>query len=244
MIILRLSYSELIICYSFGYRRVVTSFSTESLLTFAFMKKIGIVFISVVCLSSQTVKAQFNTIGQTSKHYKVAKVIEKENPPKQQIIASKDSIAELETKEEKEVAYTPHHYTASFPLENIVVTSPFGYRRDPFTGKSRFHNGLDLQAKNDKIFAMFPGEVKKVGSDSRSGLYVILQHGSFTVSYCHLSKIIAYKGMKVNAGDIVGISGNSGRSTGEHLHLVVKQNGRVFNPTILIDFISKLSPKG
>ena len=78
---------------------------------------------------------------------------------------------------------------------------------------------------------------EKTGSDSRAGLYVVLRHGNIRVSYCHLSKILVVQGRKVSAGDVVGVTGSTGRSTGEHLHLVTKQNGRVFNPTIMIDFI-------
>ena len=81
-------------------------------------------------------------------------------------------------------------YTSvSLPLKRIKVTSPFGMRKDPFTGKRRMHNVIDLHARNDEVYAMFPGVVKKVGYDKRSGNYVTLQHGDYTVSYCHLSKV-------------------------------------------------------
>jgi murein DD-endopeptidase MepM/ murein hydrolase activator NlpD len=85
--------------------------------------------------------------------------------------------------------------------------------------------------------AMLPGEVEKTGNDSRAGKYVVLRHGNIRVSYCHLSKILVAQGRNVLAGDVIGVTGSTGRSSGEHLHLVTKQNGRVFNPTIMLDFI-------
>ena len=61
------------------------------------------------------------------------------------------------------------------------------------------HNGIDLRARNDEVYAMFPGVVKKVGYDKCSGNYVTLQHGDYTVSYCHLSKVTLNKGTRVHA---------------------------------------------
>ena len=59
------------------------------------------------------------------------------------------------------------YMSMSLPLKRIKVTSPFGMRKDPFTGKLRMHNGIDLHARNDEVYAMFPGVVKKVGYDKR-----------------------------------------------------------------------------
>ena len=60
----------------------------------------------------------------------------------------------------------------SYPLPRIKVTSPYGYRKDPFTGKRKFHGGIDLQARGDKVLAMMAGTVVKVGQDKTSGKYV------------------------------------------------------------------------
>lgn len=127
----------------------------------------------------------------------------------------------------------------AYPLKHIQVTSPFGYRRDPFTGKKRMHNGLDLQARSDKVFAMLPGIVHKVGYDKRSGIFVILRHGDITISYCHLSKVAVRKGDVVSAGTIVGITGNTGRSTGEHLHITCKLKGKHVDPMAMIEVIDR-----
>ena len=127
----------------------------------------------------------------------------------------------------------------TYPLKSIKVTSPYGYRRDPFTGKQSWHNGLDLRAKNEPAYAMMDGIVEKVGYNNRSGNYVTLRHGKFYISYCHLSSIIVRKGEYVYPGIIVGVTGNTGRSTGSHLHLTCKKDGRSFNPTILLNLIEK-----
>lgn len=101
------------------------------------------------------------------------------------------------------------------------------------------HNGLDLQARGDKVFAMLPGIVHKVGYDKRSGIFVILRHGDITISYCHLSKVAVQKGGVVSTGTIVGITGNTGRSTGEHLHITCKLKGKHIDPMAMIEVIDR-----
>ena len=122
----------------------------------------------------------------------------------------------------------------SLPLKRIKVTSPFGMRKDPFTSEWRMHNGIDLYAENNEVYAMLDGIVKKVGYDSRSGNYVILQHGEYTISYCHLSAITVKENTPVLAGDVVGITGNTGRSTREHLHITCRKDGRCLDPEIVL----------
>lgn len=101
------------------------------------------------------------------------------------------------------------------------------------------HNGLDLHARSYKVFAMLPGIVHKVGYDKRSGIFVTLRHSDITISYCHLSKVAVCKGDVVAAGTVVGITGNMGRSTGEHLHITCKLKGKHVDPMAMIGLISK-----
>lgn len=122
------------------------------------------------------------------------------------------------------------YLSVCYPLRKMKVNSPYGYRTDPFTGKRKFHNGIDLHARGDKVLAMMEGTVIKVGQDRASGKYVVLRHGEFTVSYCHLSRILVGKGAVVRPRDAVGITGNTGRSTGEHLHITCRRNGKSVNP--------------
>ena len=179
-------------------------------------------------MPSTTIKAQFNTVGRLYNH----QANKTKNP--QEINSSlvdslilNDSIKELKAR----------FMSVSYPLSNIKINSSYGYRKDPFSGKRKFHNGLDLHARSSRVLAMLAGEVVKVGQDRVSGKYVTLKHGSFTVSYCHLSRTFAYQGQTVRAGDTVGITGSTGRSTGEHLHITCKFHGNSIDPMIVLKYI-------
>lgn len=133
-----------------------------------------------------------------------------------------------------------NNISVSYPLEKMKVTSPYGMRKDPITGIYKKHNGVDLRARKAMVYSMFPGIVHKVGYDERSGNYVIIHHGKIAVSYCHLSKILILKGSRVHAHEIIGISGNTGRSTGEHLHVTCKMKGTYINPEIIFQYIRNI----
>ena len=182
-------------------------------------------------------KAQFYTIASHPLQNKVETVKDR---PKSETVGVKDSLAMVGKKEESidREKLLERYMSVSLPLKRIKVTSPFGMRKDPFTGKKKMHNGIDLHARNDEVYAMFPGVVKMVGYDKRSGNYITLQHGDYTVNYCHLSKVTLDKGTRIHAHDVVGVTGNTGRSTGEHLHITCKRNGKYINPQILFQYIS------
>lgn len=196
----------------------------------------------ISCLEVSSAKAQFNTVRDNVCRYKVKKVEEKFLLPANQPV---DSIQanllqqETDSMDSKQKQWISSCSSITYPLKSIKVTSPYGYRRDPFTGKLSWHNGLDLRAKNEPAYAMMDGIVEKVGYDNRSGNYVTLRHGNFYISYCHLSSIIVRKGEYVYPGIIVGVTGNTGRSTGNHLHLTCKKDGKSFNPAILLNLIEK-----
>ena len=136
--------------------------------------------------------------------------------------------------------WTERYLSVSLPLKALTVTSSYGYRTDPFTGKKKFHGGLDLHARNEAVLAMMSGIVVKVGQDNASGKYVVLLHGNYLVSYCHLSRILVGKGKQVNPAEPVGITGSTGRSTGEHLHVTCKLNGKSIDPWILFRHIKNI----
>lgn len=194
----------------------------------------------ISCLSVSSAKAQFNTVSDNVCRYKVKKVEEKFLLPNNHSV---DSIhvnlpqQETDSVDSKQKQWISSYPSITYPLKSIKVTSPYGYRRDPFTGKQSWHNGLDLHAKNEPAYAMMNGTVEKVGYDNRSGNYVTLRHGNFHVSYCHLSSIVVCRGERVFPGSIVGVTGNTGRSTGSHLHLTCKKDGKSINPTILFSAI-------
>lgn len=214
--------------------------------TFASMSNTRIVIALLLLLSGNHVKAQFNTVSCPGSRYKVTV----ENPTRttnkaeatpesitsenEKSVSDKASLSSTDTKKKEQVA---RYLSVCYPLSHIKINSPYGYRKDPFTGKRKFHNGIDLHARSAKVFAMMQGRVLKVGQDKVSGKYITLQHGSFTVSYCHLSQISVSQGQAVLPGDVVGITGNTGRSTGEHLHITCKYKGETINPSIIFSCV-------
>ena len=167
---------------------------------------------------------------------KIGKTAGSDNQGCSQSDAKPDKVAlsSTDTKKEEQVA---RYLCVCYPLSSVKINSPYGYRKDPFTGKRKFHNGIDLHARSAKVFAMMHGRVLKVGEDKVSGKYVTLQHGSFTVSYYHLSQIFVSQGQVVLPGDVVGITGNTESSTGEHLHITCKFNGNSIDPMLFLKLI-------
>lgn len=116
------------------------------------------------------------------------------------------------------------------------MTSGFGWRRDPFTGKRRFHNGVDIaNKKGTPVVATASGEIIYVGRMGHLGTCVKINHGYGYMSlYGHLKGAVVKTGDSVKRGDIIGYMGNSGRSTGPHLHYTVLKYGKDVNP---LDYI-------
>ena len=183
--------------------------------------------------------AQFNTIGDVSSRPSVISI---KNPSEQTIApkysvqsdsASTEILDRIEGKEERLRTYL----SVSFPLKKIQINSKFGMRKHPVYHKYMMHNGLDLHARHEDVLSMLPGKVLRVGYDSRSGKYVTVQTANYTVSYCHLSEQYVKPNDYLHAGEPLGLTGNTGASTGEHLHLTTKKDGKAFDPTILIDYV-------
>lgn len=192
-------------------------------------------------------QAQFNTVAAVSARYKVEVLrtaTDKTETPSEKAAPVPDTSAELlaaaSSVEVDRKMWQERYLSVSYPLRRIRITSPYGYRKDPFTGKKRFHGGLDLHARGDEVLAMMEGVVVKVGQDKTSGKYVTLRHGRYTVSYCHLSKVLAVKGAVVRPRDVVGITGSTGRSTGEHLHITCKLDGKSVDPTVILGYIESI----
>ena len=114
-----------------------------------------------------------------------------------------------------------------------VVTSEFGNRRDPFTGERRGHSGMDLAVPTGtSVRAALPGTVTvSTYNQGGYGYYVMIDHGSgLSTLYGHNSQLLARVGQTVEAGDVIALSGSTGRSTGPHLHFEVRINGERTNP--------------
>lgn len=115
--------------------------------------------------------------------------------------------------------------TASGPLDTVRITSKFGLRKHPVLKRRSFHNGVDLAAKlNDKVKTISDGIVVYSGARGALGNAVFVSHPKLKVTsiYGHLNKVAVRKGEKVSAGNVIGYAGTTGRSTGVHLHLTVK----------------------
>ena len=112
------------------------------------------------------------------------------------------------------------------------ITSRFGYRTSPFTGRKEFHKGMDIaNRKGTAILATADGIVSFVGKKGAMGNIVVIDHSHGLVTrYAHLSKSLKKRGEAVKRGDIIAQMGNSGRSTGPHLHYEVQLNGVPVNP--------------
>lgn len=112
------------------------------------------------------------------------------------------------------------------------ITSYFGEREDPISGEDGIHNAIDIALDEGTcVSAAWDGVVSKTGYDSTSGKYVWLVHknGNETF-YCHLSEVLVSDGVVIRAGETIAFSGNTGYSTGPHLHFAVKENGEYTDP--------------
>lgn len=116
--------------------------------------------------------------------------------------------------------------------ETYRASSPFGWRQDPIHGSRAFHAGMDLADKiGSPVISAADGVVAFTGWRMGYGNLIEIKHEKgFTTRYGHLYKIIAKEGQRVNAGDLVALLGNSGRSTGPHLHFEVRKDDNPLNP--------------
>ena len=112
------------------------------------------------------------------------------------------------------------------------LSSGFGYRVSPFTGLREFHKGLDIAGrKGTEIIAPADGVITFVGSNGSYGKMIKIDHGHGMITrYGHIQKALKKRGEAVKRGEVIALMGNSGRSTGPHLHYEVLLNGLPVNP--------------
>lgn len=112
------------------------------------------------------------------------------------------------------------------------ISSLYGYRIHPITGRRRFHEGLDIAAAyGNAVYAYTDGRIEEAGWNGGYGNSILVNHGNgLKTRYAHLSKVYVRVGQKVQTGDKIGAVGSSGNSTGPHLHFEVIQHGRTKNP--------------
>tara|TARA_B100002051_G_scaffold214065_1_gene206051 strand:- start:1190 stop:2095 length:906 start_codon:yes stop_codon:yes gene_type:complete len=118
------------------------------------------------------------------------------------------------------------------PVEGGYLNSTFGYRNDPIDHVRRFHQGQDITVKSGTpVLAPADGVVKRAYYAGGFGNHIKLEHGSgYTTLFAHLSKINVKHGQIVKRGEIIGYTGNTGRSTAPHLHYEIHHNGKPQNP--------------
>lgn len=116
-------------------------------------------------------------------------------------------------------------------------TSDFGYRIDPIKGVPSNHTGVDMACPTGTpIYSAMSGTVKFTGSSNVFGKYVIVDHGNgYQTLYAHMSKITSKKGQYVSQNTQIGLVGNTGYSTGPHLHFTVYKNGKIINPKTVLN---------
>ncbi|XID95966.1 peptidoglycan DD-metalloendopeptidase family protein [Paenibacillaceae bacterium WGS1546] len=143
---------------------------------------------------------------------------------KPELELTKDAVAE----QQKLLAITP----TIWPTDSRRITSTFGVRKDPFTRRATNHAGLDIGGKiGDPIYVTADGTVVEAGRHPSHGNNVMVSHSNgIKTRYSHLNNISTEVGAKVRKGDIIGELGNTGRSTGPHLHYEVIVNGEHVDP--------------
>ena len=123
------------------------------------------------------------------------------------------------------------HTPSIWPTQGWISRG-YGMKFDPFTGMKQMHRGIDIaNHRGTPIVATADGRVKRVGTSGGLGKTVVIDHGyGFQTRYGHLSEIKVVRGQRVKRGDVIGLMGSTGYSTGPHLHYEVLRGGRPLNP--------------
>lgn len=200
------------------------------------MKNKFIMFFAYSLFFSVNGYCQFNT------------VLQKKDIPKAEPVLATTENKLIEEKEKavvvndalttERLAYWKQRRYLSLPIDSMVITSHYGKRKDPFTGKIANHRGIDLKGNNDYVYSIMPGMVVKTGKNKGLGNYVEVRHGDFTSIYGHLYSVLVNAKQAVEAGQPIGISGSTGRSTGEHLHFQMEYKDKTIDPKPILDYLN------
>jgi len=158
------------------------------------------------------------------------KIKEKINRAKSAVESQHKSLSQLKKRLEKEEELAL--YIPTIPPADGRITSPYGWRKDPFHGERKMHKGIDFADEfKAPIYATASGTVVATEEYSGYGKQIRIDHGNgYVTTYSHLNKYEVKKGDKVKKGDIIGRMGSTGRSTGVHLHYEVHKDGKAINP--------------
>ena len=124
----------------------------------------------------------------------------------------------------------------SVPLDNPIITSIYGNRTHPLSNEESFHTGIDIDSFDSKeVYAIADGVIKECSFDETYGNFIIIEHkDGYESFYAHLSS--TFENTEVLKGEKIGIIGSTGKVTGEHLHLEIKQDGNNIDPCSVINF--------
>ena len=125
-----------------------------------------------------------------------------------------------------------------------VITSKYGRRRDPINSRPAFHKGVDIRGRmGTEVKATAEGKVYELGNDKGIGRFIVLDHkNGFRTSFGHLKKILIKRGQEVRRGQVIGLLGNSGRSTGPHVHYEILYKKELVNPIKYMRIAKYISP--
>ncbi|MEL6785364.1 MAG: M23 family metallopeptidase [Pseudomonadota bacterium] len=136
------------------------------------------------------------------------------------------------------------HLPHGSPVKGKKISSRFGRRKDPFTGRSAMHGGIDFRARTGTpVLATAAGVVTRAYRAGGYGKLVEIDHGGgITTRYAHLHRMKVKKGDRIARGQKIGTVGSTGRSTGPHLHYEVRRKGRVLDPITYVRLEKKMRP--
>lgn len=162
-------------------------------------------------------------------------------PAIQGMIADMEQAADELLEEARERKREADALPSAWPTRSFSITSGYGNRRDPFTGRTTFHAGIDIAGKTgDPVFAAGDGTVDETGSDPTRGRYIVIAHRNKLRSlYLHLQDIEVEAGDEVKRGTRIGTLGSSGRSTGPHLHFGIERDGESVNPLDYLELVKE-----
>ncbi len=174
-------------------------------------------------------KGQFNTVGFNYRQPIVTHNANNTNNKDDAIVDNRlERLLEIYNYEINNYAY---------PLNDFQITSNFGYRTHPIKKIKHYHSGVDLVSDNDTVRSVIVGEVIKVAHNKGYGYHIKIRGLDDAVyTYAHLNKILVYEGQIVSSAETIGIMGNTGVSTGKHLHFEVAIQNKRVNP---ISYINK-----
>lgn len=205
--------------------------------------------------STKWLTSQIDSLKILIKEYRNVKDVRKNDIQrlKDSLLLTENKLEEKKQTSKKQNSFSTYDFVeepaASFskivmPLKNkITVTSPYGTRIHPIFGTKKTHNGIDLKASYENVYSVLDGIVTATGWDSKGGgNFIKVKHfDRFETSYLHLSEIYYRAGEQVKAGFIIGKSGNSGNSTGPHLHFSVREFGQNINPSHFLNDLIKVN---